>query len=119
MISFSVDASNGEGGGLGIGLKYGYYTQATSQGSSGNAVQVGYTGWLIKSDGTCYYCGYLEDVQNASDFRNESAGTYTYSGGKISMTISNPMGTFTNTYSYSGGNLYYGSTLAYKWVRGE
>lgn len=116
VITLSAGSLKGVGG----GLIYGYYTQADGQYSDDEKVQVGYTGWLIKSDHTCYYCGYLEDLKNASDFRRESPGTWTYSNGKITCKVSNPMGEFTNTYTVKpGGKLYYGSILAYQWVREE
>ena len=118
VISLSTAASGGGAGG--VSIKYGYYTQATAKSSGGGIVQACYTGWLIKSDGTCNYCGCLEDVEHASDFNdNESPGTWSFSNGKITLSFTNPMGSFKNTYTVkAGGKLYYGSTLAYQWVRG-
>ena len=119
IVGLSCLGGGLKGGGSG-GIKYGYYTQQFANTSSGGIARIGGSGWLIKSDGTCIYCGFMEDMENASDFREESKGTWTYKNGKLICKTTSPLGDSTNTYTYKGdGKLYYGSTLAYKWVRGE
>ena len=117
MSCFAGGISSGSSG----GLKYGYYVQSDAlySDSSQNMVQAGYTGWLIRSDGTCAYDGSFDDKNNASDFKEMLKGTYTISGSKIKLTVGGPYG---GTYTYTvknGKYLYYNGKEAYHWVRGE
>ena len=117
-------------GGAG-GFTYGYYVQTgQDSGSAGGIgyVQVGYSAWLIKSDGTASYCSALQDSANASDFKADGymVGTYKISGSKLTITIPekyiNNFGTVGGTFTYTIKNskyLYYGGAEAYHWVRGE
>ena len=128
---FAGGISSGSGGGGSGGFKYGYYVQSSPQdsGTSGGIdyVQVGYSAWLIKSDGTASYCSSLEDSANASDFRADGymVGTYKISGSKLTITIPeryiNNFGTIGGTFTYTikNGKLYYNGNEAYHWVRGE
>ena len=112
---FAGGISSGSGG-----FEYGYYVQSDSQysDSGSNIAQVGYTGWLIKSDGTCAYDGSFEDKNNASDFKELLKGTYVIEGSKIKLTVGGPYGG-TYTYTIKNGKLYYNGSEAFHWVRGE
>ncbi|MCR5308070.1 MAG: hypothetical protein K6E24_03655 [bacterium] len=110
-------ASTG-GGGSGS-FKTGYYIQAYSYQSSGNTVQVGKTCYLIRSDGTCSYCGSVEN-DLAYDFRSETSGTWSKSGSSI--TINLPSFGFNTTMTIKGGDKLCdprNGQVAYKWVRGD
>lgn len=107
---------------------YGYYVQSGGQHSGNGIVQVGYTAWLFKSDGTCSYCSYLEDTENASDYSpdNYMQGTYTVSGSKLTIDIPehyiNNFGTVGGIETYTIKNckyLYRYGVEAYHFVRGE
>lgn len=116
IICISIKAT---GGGAGGSFKTGYYIQAYTQQSSGNTVQVGSTCYLIRSDGTCSYCGYVEDPK-AYDFRDETSGTWSKSGSSI--TINLPSFSFHTTMTIKGGDKLCdprNGQVAYKWVRGE
>ena len=117
---FAGGISSGSGGGGSGGFEYGYYVQSDPQhsDSGSNIAQVGYTGWLIKSDGTCAYDGSFEDKNNASDFKELLKGTYVIEGSKIKLTVGGPYGG-TYTYTIKNGKLYYNGNEAYHWVRGE
>ena len=117
---FAGGISSGSGGGGSGGFKYGYYVQSDAQysDSSSNITQVGYTGWLIKSDGTCAYDGSFEDKNNASDFKELLKGTYVIEGSKIKLTVGGPYGG-TYIYTIKNGKLYFKGNEAYHWVRGE
>ena len=131
LISMTSYASGKTGGGGGGCFEYGYYVQTgRNSGTSGGIdfVQVGSTAWLIKSDGTASYTGFIEDTENASDFSpdNYMTGTYKISGSTLTITIPETnipnFGTVGGTYKYTIKNckyLYYGNTEAYHWVRGE
>ena len=128
IITFSVKSNTGEGGsgGGGTTIKYGYYVQV-SQYSGGGIAQVGYTAWLIKSDGTCSYCSPLKDNTGASDFApdNYMTGTYKISGSKLIIEIPKQeiknFGTVggTNTYTIKSSDSFQNSVDTYRWVRGE
>ena len=131
LVSMTSYASGKTGGGGSGCFEYGYYVQTgRDSGTSGGIdfVQVGSTAWLIKSDGTASYTGYIEDTENASDFSpdNYMTGTYKISGSTLTITIPETnipnFGTVGGTYKYTIKNckyLYYGNTEAYHWVRGE
>ena len=118
--------AGGMTGGGGNCLQAGYYVQ-TSQYSGGGIVQVGYTAWLIKSNGSASYCSHLKDNQNASDFApdNYMTGTYTISGSKLIIEIPKHeiknFGTVGGTYTYTiaGCNSFKNTIDTYHWVRGE
>ena len=107
-------------------FKTGYYVQ-TSQYSGGGIAQVGYTAWLIKSDGTASYCSHLKDNTNASDFApdNYMTGTYTISGSKLVIEIPKHeiqnFGTVggTSRYTITGCDSFKDTIDTYHWVRGE
>lgn len=113
------------GGGAGC-FNYGYYVQ-TGQYSGGGISQVGYTAWLIKSDGTASYCSALNDNTNASDFVADGymVGTYKISGSKLIIDIPkheiNNFGTVGGTYTYTIKDCknFQNYDAAYHWVRGE
>lgn len=113
------------GGGAGC-FKTGYYVQ-TNQYSGGGIAQVGYTAWLIKSDGTVSYCSSLNDKTNASDFVADGymTGTYKINGSKLVINIPKHeiknFGTVGGTYTYTikGCENFQNSDGAYHWVRGE
>ena len=114
------------GGGGASCFKTGYYVQ-TSQYSGGGIVQVGYTAWLIKSNGTASYCSHLKDNANASDFApdNYMTGTYTVSGSKLVIEIPKHeipnFGTVggTSRYTITGCDSFKDTIDTYRWVRGE
>ena len=114
------------GGGGGSCLRTGYYVQ-TGQYSGGGIVQVGYTAWLIKSDGTVSYCSHVKDTTNASDFApdNYMSGTYKINGSKLVIEIPKHeiknFGTVGGTYTYtiSGCETFKNIDATYRWVRGE
>ena len=114
---------NGGGGGC---LKTGYYVQV-GQYSGNGVVQVGYTAWLIRSDGTASYCSHLKDNVNASDFSpdNYMTGTYTTSGSKLIIDIPEHyiqnFGTVggISTYTIKGCETFQKGVDTYRWVRGE
>lgn len=116
---------NGGGGGAGC-FKTGYYVQ-TSQYIGGGIAQVGYTAWLIKSDGTASYCSSLNDKTNASDFVADGymTGTYKINGSKLVIDIPKHeiknFGTVGGIYTYTikGCENFQNSDGAYHWVRGE
>ena len=125
-LSTSASGGGGSGGGASC-FKIGYYVQ-TTQDSGNGVVQVGYTAWLFRSDGTVSYCSYLEDTASASDFRadNYMNGTYKVAGSKLTISIPetyiNNFGTVGGTYVYTIQNcqrLYINGRDAYHWVRGE
>ena len=126
IITFSTQSTPGGGGGGASCFKTGYYVQV-GQHSGNGVVQVGYTAWLIKSDGTVSYCSALEDNNSASDFRadNYMSGTYTISGSKLVIEIPKTeiknFGTVGGTYTYTinGCEEFKNSVDTYKWVRGE
>ena len=114
------------GGGSSNCFNYGYYVQ-TDQYSGGGIVQVGYTAWLIKSDGTCSYCSHLKDSKTASDFSpdNYMSGTFKISGSTITITIPvhdiKNFGPVGGTYKYTIRNCdtIYNASDSFHWVRGE
>ena len=116
IITLSTTVTGGGGGGS---IKFGYYVESGEPYSGGGIAQVGYTAWLIKSDGTFAYCFSLEDRDRATDFRAGDTGEYVLEGSKISMEFSNPLGTYKQTYTIKGDKLYYAGSEAYHWVRGE
>lgn len=116
-------------GGLGGGgtcFEYGYYVQANLYSGNGIA-QVGYTAWLLKSDGNAYYCSSLSDNKTASDFSadNYMTGTYTISGTKLVIDVPkrtiNNFGTVGGTYTFtiSSCTSFKNYMDTYNWVRGE
>lgn len=126
IITFSTQSAGGGAGGGASCFKTGYYVQVGQH--SGNGIQqVGYTAWLLKSDGTVSYCSALEDNAKASDFRpdNYMTGTYTISGSKLTINIPKHeiknFGTVGGTYTYTikGCDSFQNSADTYKWVRGE
>ncbi|MBO4540641.1 MAG: hypothetical protein J5736_01515, partial [Bacilli bacterium] len=119
IICLSTTPSGGGGGGGSGTIKYGYYVESGQPYSGGGIAQVGYTAWLIKSDGTFAYCPSLEDNDKATDFWVADKGEYVLEGSKITMAFSNPLGTFESTYTIKGDKLYYAGSEAYHWVRGE
>ena len=88
VVGLGCLAGGMTGGGGASCFKTGYYVQV-GQYSGNGVVQVGYTAWLIKSDGKASYCSHLKDNQNASDFApdNYMTGTYTISGSKLVIEI--------------------------------
>ena len=128
VVGLGCLAGGMTGGGAAGGscFKTGYYVQ-TSQYSGGGIAQVGYTAWLIKSDGTASYCSSLNDKTNASDFTPDGymTGTYTISGSKLVINIPKHeiknFGTVGGTYTYTikGCENFQNSDGAYHWVRGE
>lgn len=131
MSCFAGGISSGSSGGGSGEFKYGYYVQTgQDSGTAGGIdyVQVGYSAWLIKSDGTASYCSTLQDSANASDFSADGymVGTYKISGSKLTITIPekyiNNFGTIGGTFIYTiknGKYLYYNGREVYHWVRGE
>ncbi|MBP5574772.1 MAG: hypothetical protein J6X50_03410 [Bacilli bacterium] len=126
IITFSTQSAGGGAGGGASCFKIGYYVQVGQH--SGNGIQqVGYTAWLLKSDGTVSYCSALEDNAKASDFRpdNYMTGTYTISGSKLTINIPKHeiknFGTVGGTYTYTikGCDSFQNSADTYQWVRGE
>ena len=116
-------------GGLGGGgtcFEYGYYVQADLYSGNGIA-QVGYTAWLLKSDGSAYYCSSLKDNKTASDFSadNYMTGTYTINGSKLVIDVPkreiNNFGTVGGTYTFtiSSCTSFKNYMDTYNWVRGE
>lgn len=113
------------GGGAGC-FKTGYYVQVGQY--SGNGIQqVGYTAWLLKSDGTASYCSHLSDNTSASDFApdNYMTGTYKISGSKLTIDIPKheiknfgTVGGIT-IYTIKGCGEFRNSVDTYHWVRGE
>ena len=107
-------------------FNYGYYVLDT-QHSGGGIVQVGYTAWLIKSDGTASYCSHITDATSASDFSpdNYMTGTYKINGSKLVIEIPkhtiNNFGTVGGTYTYTinGCRNFKNYADAFHWVRGE
>jgi hypothetical protein len=127
VVGLGCLAGGMTGGGSGAScFKYGYYVQ-TSQYSGGGIAQVGYTAWLIKSDGTASYCSSLKDKTNASDFVADGymTGTYKINGSKLVIDIPKHeiknFGTVGGTYTYTikGCENFQNSDGAYKLVRGE
>lgn len=127
LISLTSSAAkgggSGGGGGIGCTFKPGYYLQSTAQSSGSSSgidfVQVGYTCYLFKSDGTVKYCASVEK-SDASDFVADGGhGTWTKSGCSLSFNYVTPIGSVSPTFTISGNKLYYGGTEAYHWVRGE
>ena len=114
-------------GGSGVGcFKVGYYVQV-GQYSGNGVVQVGYTAWLIRADGTASYCSHLKDNTAASDFApdNYMTGTYKISGSKLVIDIPKreiqnfgPVGG-TFTYTIKDCGTFKNSVDTYQWVRGE
>ncbi|MBQ7996027.1 MAG: hypothetical protein IJ247_07455 [Bacilli bacterium] len=107
-------------------FKYGYYVEDGLR-SGGGVVQVVYTAWLVKSDGTACYSSRVNDNVSASDFApdNYMSGTYKIQGSKLIIEIPKHeiknFGTLGGTYTYtikSCGN-FQNSDGAYHWVRGE
>lgn len=113
------------GGGAGC-FKTGYYVEDELR-SGGGAVQVVYTAWLIKSDGTACYSSRVNDNASASDFApdNYMSGTYKIQGSKLIIEIPKHeiknFGTVGGTYTYTikGCGNFQNSDGAYHWVRGE
>ena len=126
IVGLSCFASGLNGGGSAGCFNYGYYVQ-TDQYSGGGISQVGYTAWLIKSDGTASYCSALKDNANASDFVADGymIGTYKISGSKLVIDIPiheiKNFGTVGGTYTYTikDCNNFKNYEAAYHWVRGE
>ncbi len=114
------------GGGGASCFKTGYYVQVGQYSGNGIA-QVGYTAWLIKSDGTASYCSHITDTTSASDFApdNYMTGTYKIQGSKLIIEIPKHeiqnFGTVGGTYTYTikGCDNFQNFDGAYKWVRGE
>lgn len=126
VVGLGCLAGGMTGGSGGSCFKTGYYVQ-TSQYSGGGIAQVGYTAWLIKSDGTASYCSSLNDKTNASDFVADGymTGTYKINGSKLVIDIPKHeiknFGTVGGTYTYTikGCENFQNSDGAYHWVRGE
>ena len=125
IITFTTSTTSGGLGG--VQLIYGYYVQTYEQysgtSSSGiDFVQVGYNGYVIRSNGTCGYCAGFEDGEKAMDYRDdENPGTWTYSNGKVTLKSNR-----TDEWGYNvtftvkaGGKLYYNGKEVFHWVRGE
>ena len=114
------------GGGGASCFKYGYYVEDELR-RGGGAVQVVYTAWLIKSDGTACYSSRVNDNVSASDFApdNYMSGTYKIQGSKLIIEIPkheiNNFGTLGGTFTYTikGCGNFQNSDGAYHWVRGE
>ena len=126
VVGLGCLAGGMTGGGGASCFKTGYYVQ-TSQYSGGGIAQVGYTAWLIKSDGTASYCSSLNDKTNASDFVADGymTGTYKINGSKLIIEIPKHeiknFGTVGGTYTYTikGCENFQNSDGAYHWVRGD
>ena len=122
MAGYSTTKIKTGGGGLGgCTFKTGYYLQSTEkyENSSANFVQVGYTCYLFRADGTVSYCAAVEN-EDASDFVGDSgSGTWTKSGCTLKFTYNTPMGSVAPTMTISGTKLLYNGKEAYHWVRGE
>lgn len=126
VVGLGSLAGGMSGGGGASCFKTGYYVQ-TSQYSGNGIAQVGYTAWLIKSDGTASYCSHLKDNTNASDFApdNYMTGTYTISGSKLVIEIPKHeiqnFGTVggTSRYTITGCDSFKNTIDTYHWVRGE
>lgn len=127
VVGLGCLAGGMTGGGSGAScFKTGYYVQ-TGQYSGGGIAQVGYTAWLIKSDGTASYCTSLKDKTNASDFVADGymTGTYKINGSKLVIDIPKHeiknFGTVGGTYTYTikGCENFQNSDGAYRWVRGD
>ena len=126
IITLSTSASGGGGASGSSCFKTGYYVQQGLY-SGGGAVQVVYTAWLLKSDGTVSFCSRIKDKTSASDFDpdNYMTGTYEISGSKLTITIPKHeiqnFGTVGGTYTYTikGCDTFKDSVDTYKWVRGE
>ncbi len=114
------------GGGGASCFKTGYYVQVGQYSGNGIA-QVGYTAWLIKSDGTASYCSHLKDNTNASDFApdNYMTGTYKINGSKLVIEIPKHeiqnFGTVGGTFTFTiqGCDKLKSFSDTYLWVRGE
>ncbi len=114
------------GGGGASCFKYGYYVEDELR-SGGGVVQVVYTAWLIKSDGTACYSSRVNDNVSASDFApdNYMSGTYKIQGSKLIIEIPKHeiknFGTVGGTFTYTikGCGNFQNSDGAYHWVRGE
>ena len=118
VITLSVDSTGGGGIG-GSRLKPGYYLQSTPREQQGNIIQVGMSCYLFRADGTVGYCAACE-TSDASDFVADSGhGSWTQSGSTVNLKYTTPMGSVNANFKLSGEKLYYGSTEAYHWVRGE
>jgi len=119
-----VGGMTGEGGAS--CFKYGYYVENELR-SGGGVVQVVYTAWLIKSDGTACYSSRVNDNASASDFApdNYMSGTYKIQGSKLIIEILKHeiknFGTVGGTFTYTikGCGNFQNSDGAYHWVRGE
>ena len=118
-----VPGLNQSGGGVGCTFKTGYYLQSTEQ-YSGNTggisfVQVGWSCYLFRADGTVSYCAAVEQ-EDASDFVADSgSGTWKQSGCTLKFNYTTPMGSTSPTFTISGTKLLYNGKEAYHWVRGE
>ena len=126
VVGLGCLAGGMTGGGGASCFKTGYYVQKDLY-SGGGIAQVGYTAWLIKSDGTASYCSHLKDNTNASDFApdNYMTGTYTLSGFKLVIEIPKHeiknFGTVggTSRYTITGCDSFKDTIDTYHWVRGE
>lgn len=126
MAGLGCLAGGMTGGGVSACFKYGYYVQV-GQYSGNNIVQVGYTAWLVKSDGTVFYCSSLKDADNASDFSpdNYMTGVYKIEGSKLIIDIPERyiqnFGTIGGTIKYTITDCEHFKDMAdtYRWVRGE
>lgn len=126
VVGLGCLAGGMTGGAASSCFKTGYYVQ-TGQYSGGGIAQLGYTAWLIKSDGTASYCSHLTDTTSASDFApdNYMTGTYKINGSKLIISIPKHeipnFGTVGGNYTYTikGCGNFQNSDGSYKWVRGE
>ena len=126
VVGLGCLAGGMTGGGGASCFKTGYYVEDKLR-SGGGAVQVVYTAWLIKSDGTACYSSRVNDNVSASDFApdNYMSGTYKIQGSKLIIEIPKHeiknFGTVGGTYTYTikGCENFQNSDGAYHWVRGD
>lgn len=126
VVGLGCLAGGMTGGGGASCFKTGYYVEKDLRSGNG-VVQVAYTAWLIKSDGTACFSSRVNDNVSASDFApdNYMSGTYKIQGSKLIIEIPkheiNNFGTVGGTYTYTikGCGDFQNSDGSYKWVRGE